>query len=314
MRITGGLGNQLFQLGAAHFLSKNREINLFSLGDERQDSQGEPDLLGFQLISDINVTQVRGSFRSKVARKLLGSVQKQRLDPELELSHISSTLASVKGFVGLSFLYPELGLVTKPQVNPGIGFHLVDEEVNPRSAWLGFFQSWKYISSQEMAKLLGGPAMRVPCVWFESMRLRSMRERPLVVHVRLGDYKFIQGVGIPEPSYYLTSIHDALAQGGIGSIWLFSDEIDLATQMLPASIQGMPIVPVTPPFGCDSSVTVLMTMSLGQSYVIANSTYSYWAARLSQVPGKRIYAPEPWFLNGQSIRDFTPPDWNLVSR
>jgi hypothetical protein len=59
----------------------------------------------------------------------------------------------------------------------------------------------------------------------------------------------------------------------------------------------------------------MMLMSLGQNFVIANSTFSWWGAWLSQHPNKKIVGPKKWFrsvLWWRADRDVIPETWIRV--
>lgn len=52
-------------------------------------------------------------------------------------------------------------------------------------------------------------------------------------------------------------------------------------------------------------------MSRCRHNIIANSTFSWWGARLNAQPGKSVVAPDTWFgvatLDG---RDIVPSSWH----
>ena len=59
----------------------------------------------------------------------------------------------------------------------------------------------------------------------------------------------------------------------------------------------------------DSVVATLQAMRLGRGYVIANSTFSWWAAYLSLNPGVEVVAPSPWFMGMEDPKELIPPNW-----
>jgi len=55
-------------------------------------------------------------------------------------------------------------------------------------------------------------------------------------------------------------------------------------------------------------------MSQCRHNIIANSTYSWWAAWLNRHPGKQVYAPEQYlpFYSRNSPRNVYPPAWKVL--
>lgn len=50
-------------------------------------------------------------------------------------------------------------------------------------------------------------------------------------------------------------------------------------------------------------------MSQCKHFVIANSTFSWWGAWLSEYEDKLIVRPEPWNDEEPVLSDFLPSDW-----
>jgi hypothetical protein len=54
----------------------------------------------------------------------------------------------------------------------------------------------------------------------------------------------------------------------------------------------------------------LRLMSQCEHHIIANSTFSWWAAWLGTNPGRIVCAPARWFKDpGHNTRDIYPADW-----
>jgi hypothetical protein len=51
-------------------------------------------------------------------------------------------------------------------------------------------------------------------------------------------------------------------------------------------------------------------MSLGSALVIANSTFSYWAAFRSGQ--KHVFAPDSWLINKELPSGFYPSGWTRI--
>jgi hypothetical protein len=69
-------------------------------------------------------------------------------------------------------------------------------------------------------------------------------------------------------------------------------------------------------FGSDdfSTAETFELMQKAEYLVISNSTYSWWAARISESSKKMIIAPEPWFSGQESPIDLIPDGWELRRR
>ena len=143
------------------------------------------------------------------------------------------------------------------------------------------------------------------------MKKLSEVELPLVVHVRLGDYKIEKNIGILSPEYYKNALEQIWDESQFNRIWVFSDEIELAKKFIPEiyhhkvnwfdSIDG-------------STISTFEVMRYGKGYVIANSTYSWWAAMLSYCEWVKVVCPEPWYVGQNSPLRIIPGNWQTVSR
>jgi hypothetical protein len=141
--------------------------------------------------------------------------------------------------------------------------------------------------------------------------LRNLRdiatiEKPLVVHVRLGDYKDAPNLGVLSDQYYKENIKEVMSKGKCSRIWLFSDETNLAIKIIPSEyLSNVRVIDVVD----NSASSTLEAMRLGKSYIIANSTFSWWAAFLKFDTSAEVICPNPWFKLAKAPRGLIPDTW-----
>ena len=94
----------------------------------------------------------------------------------------------------------------------------------PGTELRGYFQSWQIVESAVQGGYPRRPTLRTRSPWLESVSRRALQEKPIVMHVRRGDYVKIPEFGLLAASYYGSAIEILRSQGITGPIWLFSDE------------------------------------------------------------------------------------------
>jgi hypothetical protein len=191
-------------------------------------------------------------------------------------------------------------------IGNGLGYSKLNSDYS--SPYLvGYFQSYKYAEASRQYLLKAkiqdvGPEL-------EELDLAAIVEMPLVVHLRFGDYLLEENFGIPSREFYLTGINSVIAKGICKSIWVFSDDLPRAREKL----ELKDTLPTRWINSVDNSVvSTLQAMRLGRGYVIANSTFSWWAAYLSLDPGAEVVAPNPWFVGMEDPEELIPPNWKQL--
>ena len=297
--LTGGLGNQLFQYAAVLYQRGTKTVSLVSsLGLPRNSKEGRAEIFSFS-ITESEISAKAGWFIRKVAGYLLRQgVYRKRL----ENVTIYRVLTLFVGRIVLSFyLRKKLSLI----IGKGVGFYeLIQRKGN--QLLIGYFQSFHWASDPQVLEQLHQIKLKDDSPKVREYRGLANVEKPLVVHIRLGDYKNESDFGMLPETYYGAAIQDQLKSEKYGAIWLFSDELEAAQQMLPKelAIKVRLIQEVD-----ESAAATLQVMRFGHGYVIANSTFSWWGAFLSLDSDAKVIAPSPWFRNLPEPAQLIPPHW-----
>ena len=132
----------------------------------------------------------------------------------------------------------------------------------------------------------------------------------MAIHVRRGDYKNPDSpVGLLSRTYYKDAIEQVYSRYENSNFWIFSDDIDDSHNLLDG------LVPknsnwVSPPEGSDPAESLVL-MSLSKVIIIANSSFSWWAAKTG-VKKELVIAPSPWFKTLESPTYLIPNSWYQI--
>lgn len=115
------------------------------------------------------------------------------------------------------------------------------------------------------------------------------------IHIRRGDYlKHKKYAGTCPASYYDAALQTILRQHTVDNIYVFcNDRTWYGTHIAPL-LQDYDVTYVDWNLRQDS-YRDMQLMSLCQHLIIANSTFSWWAAKLHQRDNGTIVAPKRWF-------------------
>ena len=307
IQITGGLGNQLFQFAAGLSLLESKSEPIYieqKLGKPRSALGGTPDILGFVWPQTVNIIKVNNGRISEFMSRVTGFCLRMGVAPsKLESNRL------VKGFI-IFLASTLLSLFLKERkrllIGRGVGY---TELKNKSSApyLVGYFQSYLYAESNRehlmKARIQNiGPELK-------ELNLSSESEMPLIVHCRFGDYLLENDFGIPSREYYQAAITSLLNKKIYKSIWVFSDDLTRAKEKIDSK-NSLPIRWISKVDNSD--VSTLQAMRLGRGYVIANSTFSWWAAYLSLNTIVDVVAPNPWFMGMEDPVNLIPPTWRQL--
>lgn len=119
----------------------------------------------------------------------------------------------------------------------------------------------------------------------------ALRETSSVaVHVRRTDYLNNRNLHLTGLDYYRRAMDTIRAEVASARFFVFSDDPEWCSQNLVAD--DIRVLTHSDPF---QPLTDLHLMSLASHHIIANSSYSWWAAWLGEKPGQKVIMPDRWF-------------------
>lgn len=303
--LRGGLGNQLFQVAAALTLAEGNRVVVFNSPGSTRTTNGSPDILYFNLPESIRFENPQFT---RFHEKLLS------LNLRLGLSnHRNKAVGLGKGALGFLsdccltiFFRSQTHLVTATNV----GYFDVKLR-NSTNLLNGYFQTETWANTLRTFSELNQLKLASESERLSQLITRAKSEKPIVLHVRIGDYTNEPGIGVLKNLYFWNALKKLEDLTLNRNIWIFSDE--------PDSVKIADIVP--PNFSAIiikepelNPAETLELMRYGSSYVISNSTFSWWAAFLSYDQNASTIMPTPWFKSAPSPTRIKPKNWIEIER
>jgi len=284
-KIIGGLGNQMFQYAAGRSLALANGCRL------------KLDISGFDTYAIHN-------------------------GYELGLFNIKAEIASAEEVARIVGRSPRLARFLRKRAGLGKKSYYLERNFSfdpwffnrtPPVYLDGYWQSWKYFepcASQIREEL----TFSRPLVGKNAVAAKRIAEVNAVsIHVRRGDYVANRATntvhGFVGVDYYKEAIRRIYDTVSVPLFFVFSDDLAWARGNLGFGDDAIFIDHNT---GA-SSYEDMRLMSLCRHHIIANSSFSWWAAWLGHHAGKLVFYPGDWFAtDDKDISSLCPPEWIRV--
>jgi hypothetical protein len=264
VRLRGGLGNQLFQFAAAHSLAVHNGVGL------------KADLYTY-------------------TKHPLRKYELHNFNVNLP----EASRAEIHQFTGSNFVERYLNKKSNyfysPKVFAQPHYHFYEDFFSlPVPIYLsGYWQSEKYFENiaGEIRKMITPSKALDPKNVELIQKARSVNS--VAIHVRRSDYvttSFFQVMGL---DYYEKAIKEINNRISKPQFFIFSDDINWSRQQF-VHLTNATFIDNNKG---DDSFKDLLVMSACKNQIIANSTFSWWAAWLNDFKDKTVIAPQTWFHN-----------------
>ncbi len=291
VKLQGGLGNQMFQYATAKGCLHN----------------GEKIYFDFSFLLKHTVTTDEFTARDF----------ELNLFPNIEIK--KAPILSLKLYNGKSKLSKHLNKLRLIQQSTYLQttHDVIDFSNRKKHIYLdGYFQSEKYFKHIRTRLLYD---FRFPALDKENEQLKQhilLCKNATAIHIRRGDYITNKAAakyhGVLPLSYYQNAFN-LLSQTTNSPIDIFIFTNDILWVRENFILQNANIHFIEGNNGVNSWKDMAL-MSYCKNHIIANSSFSWWGAWLSERNGN-IYAPYKWFSDVDtkySIHDFIPDNWIIV--
>lgn len=294
VRISGGIGNQLFQYSLARAIKQHMPGVEVGLDDESYRHPKSHQTPRSFLLNKFNITLPITTMDEKMRAGISHAHDKTLLS--LLKKKISILINSRKPLNHRKFIL-EPSFAYCPEMS---------ETVHDDSFVSGIWQSERYFKdiAPILHKELTLKDLLSPTA--EAMRQRINRDGSSVsVHVRRGDYTRLAKIRPLPTDYYQRSFDYIRERIPNARFYIFSDDMEWTKthfsafeNIVYASNQGM------------LDYEELTLMSSCRYHIIANSTFSWWGAWLDSRAEKIVITPNKWFSDSDAdTKDLIPEEW-----
>jgi hypothetical protein len=292
VRLMGGLGNQMFQYALARKLAIKNKTDVVM------------DLVFYENIAKTDTPRKYELDCFKLRAKFLDPQERPHENPESVYKGFRGSLRKVKhSLKGVRWsIYRESG-------------HEYDSNVlsTKNSTYLiGFWQTERYF--KDIRPILIGDFEFKSALNPKSKKiLDSILGGPSIsLHVRRGDYVSNPSAnkfhGTKDNDYYQSALRLIVEnQPADYTVFVFSDDINWCKKNIKPNLKTVYVS------GNKDGFEDMRLMSACNHNIIANSSFSWWAAWLNQNEGKIVVGPKVWFQNKSiDTSDVLPSTWKSI--
>ncbi len=281
IRMTGGLGNQMFQYALyLKLCSMGREVKFDDITEYELDNARPVMLWAFGLTypradqEEINkITDGFLNLSHRIRRKLFGrkSLEYQEKNCNYDPQVLQRDPAYLTGY----FQSEKYFMDVEEQVRRAFTFS--------EGIWKGQDEEIRRKMQNFLGQIQGCESVSV--------------------HVRRGDYLEKEEIygGICTVAYYKSAIEYMQRKRKESRFFLFSNDPEWVREWVNANYRGDNRFVIIEGTQEETGYLDLFLMSRCKNHIIANSSFSWWGAWLDENPRKRVIAPAKWANNQEFV-------------
>lgn len=297
IRMTGGLGNQMFQYALYLKLrSMGREVKFDDVA-EYKTPDARPIMLwvfgiSYPRASAVEINQITDGFLKlshRIRRKLFGrkSLEYHEWDCNFDEQVLTREPAYLTGYFQSEKYFKDI-------------------EAQVRDAFTFSDRIWKEAEPEIKGRM-------------EDYLEQIQNTKAVAMHVRRGDYLTTSEVfgGICTQAYYVSAVRKVFKEVPDAVFFVFSNDTKWVKEWIPklcseAGIQETGRFVVIEGATEDTGYLDMLLMSRCRHYILANSSFSWWGAYLNPSREKLVIVPSVWF-NNQDCKDIYTEEMEKIS-
>jgi hypothetical protein len=278
--ISGGIGNQLFQYSAAKYFEFHNDLSVIFQKQVKKDIEFTHSEFLSKLFNNLEIYPDKNEpGRFKILRARIDRILARQFETYAKARKV--------------FVAHEVGYVEK------------EPNFKKQKIVRGYFQSYLY-AEHSKNQIFDAINKIETSSWTKNKITEAANVNPIAIHIRRGDYvNQASRYGLLGKEYYLKALSKLSENSKINAVWIFSDGNDSNLESEIGMKHPVTIIRKPPEV---NDLDILVIMSKCSFHIIANSTFSWWAAFLSDTTQK-VYYPEPWTISGINPKSLIPPDW-----
>lgn len=284
VKISGGLGNQLFQYAFGQYLANKLSTDvLYDIQTNLRINNFTPRTLALL------------NFNLKLNKATEKDIRKMRYFSKNGLQRMERKLVQ---------LYPFLNTKYKVEKNSHSEFI---QDVKDNCYYDGYWQSYKYLTDNKILKITKITIEENVRSRKKDIISRIQKSESISIHIRRGDYLTVKNntniFATCNLDYYFNAINYINQYVDNPVFYIFSDDINWAKE----NFNGIEYIFMEN----NEPYEDMYLMSLCKHQITANSTFSWWGAWLNNNNEKIVITPKQWYVGelNKTVNELIPEEW-----